>query len=68
MNKQQSKILAMIYQNASNGVTVDEISSKIKLSKISVSLEIATLIEINAIKEFPGEVFKPSGGKLKMMT
>lgn len=67
MTKQQNKILAVIFKNAENGLTLDEISRETKISREWVSLEIAGLIEINAIKEFPGSVFKPSGGKLKMM-
>ena len=68
MNKQQNKILAIVYQNADEGITLDDISKKTKLSKISANMEIASLIELNAIKECPGQVFKPSSGKLKMMT
>lgn len=67
MNKQQNRILSVIYKNAENGVTIDEISKQSKVSKDWVRLEIAELMKINAISEHPGETFKPSTGKLKMM-
>ena len=68
MNKQQNKILAIVYQNADEGITLDDISKKTKISKISANMEIQSLTELNAIKECPGQVYKPSNGKLKMMT
>ena len=67
MNKNQKKILAIVYANQQEGITVDDIAKKMKLSSFSLSLEIDELIRINAVQELPGKVIKPSTKKLQML-
>ena len=68
MNKHQSKILAMIYENPREGASLHLICKKLGLSGTAASIEIEKLLELNAIKQYPGDLFKPSAGKLKMMS
>lgn len=68
MNKRQVKILAMVYANAGEGASLDRICKQLGISRTVASMEIGQLVELNAVKEYPGELFKPSSGKLKMMS
>lgn len=65
MGKYQGKILAMIYDKSGEGASLDRIAKQLGLSRTVVSMEIAPFLEKNAVVEHPGELFKPSGGKLK---
>ncbi len=67
MNKNQKRIVALVYQNAENGISTDEIAKKLKLSSFALSLEVDELLKINAVEELPGKVIKPSSKKLKLL-
>ncbi len=67
MNKHQKKIVALVYKNAENGISIEEIAKKLKISPFSLSLEVGELLKINALEEFPGKIIKPSSKKLTMM-
>ena len=66
MNKNQTKIMAVIYKNQNSGITPDDIAKQTRLSRELVSMELDALEKINAIMPTPGCLYKPSTGKLKM--
>jgi len=66
LNKNQTKIMAVIYKNQNAGITPDDIAKQTRLSKEIVAMELDALEAINAIMPTPGCLYKPGTGKLKM--
>lgn len=66
MNKNQKKIIAVVYKNREVGISAEDIAKQARISKEVVWIEMSNLLKVNAVVVEKGDLFKPSDGKLKM--